>query len=103
MSLGTCFETFTKFNKFILHITALNYLAPYAQCKIWVKPSSEQQFLYSPNITKARLGRISETTEKSRGVVVYSMADVPLGFGVAALSTAQCKHANQQAVVCFHQ
>lgn len=31
MSLGTCFGKFTKSGKFMLHITALNYLAPYAQ------------------------------------------------------------------------
>ncbi|KAF2886138.1 hypothetical protein ILUMI_20036, partial [Ignelater luminosus] len=72
-------------------------------CKIWVKPSTEQQFLYGHNITKAGLGRISETTEKFQGVVVYSMSDLPLGFGVAARSTAECKHADPLAVVCFHQ
>lgn len=31
ISAGTCFGKFTKSNKFRLHITALNYLAPYAQ------------------------------------------------------------------------
>lgn len=31
VSMGTCFGKFTKSNKFRLHITALNYLAPYAQ------------------------------------------------------------------------
>lgn len=31
ISVGTCFGKFTKSNKFRLHITALNYLAPYAQ------------------------------------------------------------------------
>lgn len=31
ISMGTCFGKFTKSNKFRLHITALNYLAPYAQ------------------------------------------------------------------------
>lgn len=31
ISAGTCFGKFTKSNKFMLHITALNYLAPYAQ------------------------------------------------------------------------
>lgn len=34
---GTCFGKFTKTNKFRLHITALNYLAPYAQVKIAYK------------------------------------------------------------------
>ena len=31
VSVGTCFGKFTKTGKFRLHITALNYLAPYAQ------------------------------------------------------------------------
>lgn len=31
MSVGTCFGKFTKTNKFRLHITALDFLAPYAK------------------------------------------------------------------------
>uniref|UniRef100_A0A8C6XUM7 Nucleolar pre-rRNA processing protein NIP7 n=1 Tax=Naja naja TaxID=35670 RepID=A0A8C6XUM7_NAJNA len=31
VSLGTCFGKFTKTQKFRLHITALDYLAPYAK------------------------------------------------------------------------
>lgn len=100
---GTCFGKFTKSNKFILHVTALNYLAPYAQCKIWLKPAAEQQFLYGNHISKAGLGRISENAEKYQGVVVYSMSDLPLGFGVAARSTAECKHADPMSTICFHQ
>lgn len=101
--VGTCFGKFTKTNKFRLHITALEYLAPYAQCKIWLKPSAEQQFLYGNHISKAGLGRISENVEKYSGVVIYSMTDLPLGFGVASRSTAECKHADPLASVCFHQ
>ena len=37
ISLGTCFGKFTKTRKFRLHITALDFLAPYAQHKIWAK------------------------------------------------------------------
>ncbi|XP_018578135.1 60S ribosome subunit biogenesis protein NIP7 homolog [Anoplophora glabripennis] len=103
ISVGTCFGKFTKSNKFRLHVTALNYLAPYAQSKIWLKPSAEQQFLYGHHIPKSGLGRISENTEKYQGVVVYSMSDLPLGFGVAARSTAECKHAEPLASICFHQ
>lgn len=33
IAAGTCFGKFTKSNKFRLHITALNYIAPYAQVK----------------------------------------------------------------------
>lgn len=31
ISIGTCFGKFTKSGKFRLHITSLDYLAPYAQ------------------------------------------------------------------------
>lgn len=68
-----------------------------------MKSSAEQQFLYGNHITKAGLGRISENTERYQGVVVYNMADIPLGFGVAARSTAECKLADPLTVVCFHQ
>ncbi|XP_059610204.1 60S ribosome subunit biogenesis protein NIP7 homolog [Phlebotomus argentipes] len=100
---GTCFGKFSKSNKFKLHITALAYLAPYAQYKIWLKPSAEQQFLYGNHISKSGMGRITENTPKYQGVIVYSMGDLPLGFGVAARSTAECKLSDPLTTVCFHQ
>lgn len=48
------------------------------QYKIWLKATAEQQFLYGNHIMKSGLGRISESTAKYQGVVVYNMADVPL-------------------------
>lgn len=103
VSVGTCFGKFTKSNKFLLHITALTYLAPYAQYKVWVKSSAEQQFLYGNHINKAGLGRITENTLQHQGVIVLSMSDIPLGFGVTAKSTADCKLADPLVTVCFHQ
>ncbi|KAK0175697.1 hypothetical protein PV327_009426 [Microctonus hyperodae] len=103
MSFGICFGKFTKSGKFRLHITALHYLAPYAQFKIWLKPSAEQQFLYGHHVTKSGLGRITEGTPQYQGVVVFSMNDIPLGFGVAAKSTVDCKHADPMTTVLFHQ
>nr|CAG4646618.1 EOG090X0EWC [Macrothrix elegans] len=103
ISIGTCFGKFTKTKKFRLQITALDYLAPYAQYKIWVKPSAEQQFLYGNHIMKSGLGRITESTAKYQGVIVYNMADVALGFGVAAKTTSECRHAEPMAIICFHQ
>ncbi|KAK9878883.1 hypothetical protein WA026_003712 [Henosepilachna vigintioctopunctata] len=103
ISVGTCFGKFTKSNKFRLNITALSYLAPYAQAKIWLKPPAEQQFLFGNHVSKAGLGRISENTKKYDGVVVYSMSDLPLGFGVAARSTVECKNLEPLSSVCFHQ
>ncbi|MCJ8733600.1 hypothetical protein PDJAM_G00225590, partial [Pangasius djambal] len=103
VSVGTCFGKFTKTHKFRLHITALDFLAPYAKYKVWVKPGAEQSFLYGNHIMKSGLGRITENTAQYQGVVVYSMADVPLGFGVAAKTTQECRKVDPMAIVVFHQ
>lgn len=103
VSFGTCFGKFTKTKKFRLHITCLDFLAPYAKCKVWVKPGTEQSFLYGNHILKSGLARITENTPKYQGVVIYSMGDVPLGFGVAAKTTQECRHTDPLAIVVFHQ
>ncbi|XP_059146102.1 60S ribosome subunit biogenesis protein NIP7 homolog isoform X2 [Physella acuta] len=103
ISLGSCFGKFTKSGKFHLHITALDYLAPYAKHKVWLKPNAEQQFLYGHHIMKSGLGRITEGTEQYQGVVVYNMEDLPLGFGVAAKSTLACRNCDPMTIVVFHQ
>ena len=103
VSLGTCFGKFTKTRKFRLHITALAFLAPYAQHKIWVKAGAEQQFLYGHHVMKSGLGRITENTPKYQGVIVYSMKDLPLGFGVAAKATGECRNADPMNIIAFHQ
>uniref|UniRef100_A0A7M5WQ97 60S ribosome subunit biogenesis protein NIP7 homolog n=2 Tax=Clytia hemisphaerica TaxID=252671 RepID=A0A7M5WQ97_9CNID len=103
ISLGTCFGKYTKAGNFKLLITALDFLAPYAKYKVWVKPSSEQSYLYGHNVLKSGLGRITDNTPQYQGVVIYSMGDIPLGFGATARSTQQCRHADASDVVCFHQ
>ncbi|GLG96436.1 60S ribosome subunit biogenesis protein NIP7 homolog [Gryllus bimaculatus] len=102
VSVGTCIGKFTKTGKFNLTVTCLALLAPYAQYKIWVKPSAEQQFLYGHHVLKSGLGRITENTPQYQGVVVFSMSDVPLGLGISAKSTAECKHADPLTTICFH-
>jgi len=103
LSFGTCFGKFTKSGKFRLHITALDYLAPYAKHKVWVKEGAEQQFLYGNHVMKSGLARVTENTSQYQGVVVYSNNDLPLGFGVASKSTSECRTAEPMAIVVFHQ
>jgi 60S ribosome subunit biogenesis protein NIP7 len=103
VAVGTCFGKFTKTKKFRLHITCLDYLAQYAKYKVWIKPAKEMSFLYGNNILKAHLGRITENTPRYQGVVVYSMSDIPLGFGVTAYSTKDCRRLDPTATVTFHQ
>ncbi|RIA95778.1 60S ribosome subunit biogenesis protein nip7 [Glomus cerebriforme] len=103
VSLGVCFGKFTKSKKFKLHITALDYLAQYAKYKIWIKPNGENTFLYGNHILKAHLGRITDDTPEHQGVVIYSMSDIPLGFGVTARSTVETRKLQPTDIVAFHQ
>jgi 60S ribosome subunit biogenesis protein NIP7 len=103
LSFGVCLGRFTKTGKFRLHVTSLDYLSQYAQHKVWVKPNTEMQFLYGNNITKNGLARITENTPQYGGVIVYSMSDIPLGFGVAAHATDHCKDLDPGANVVLHQ
>jgi 60S ribosome subunit biogenesis protein NIP7 len=103
LGVGTCFGKFTKSMKFILHVTCLDYLAQYATYKVWVKPNAEMSFLYGNNVTKMGLARISEGVQQYKGVVVYSLADVPLGFGIAAQPTEYCADLDPTGNVVLHQ
>uniref|UniRef100_A0A5S6PID5 60S ribosome subunit biogenesis protein NIP7 homolog n=3 Tax=Brugia TaxID=6278 RepID=A0A5S6PID5_BRUMA len=103
LSFGTCLGKFTKTKKFRLHITALDYIAPYAKCKVWVKPSAEQQFLYGNNVLKSGMNRMTEGAGSHQGAVVYNMNDLPLGFGVTAKGTAECRRADLTSIVVLHQ
>ena len=71
--------------------------------QVWVRPAAEMQFLYGNHVLKSGLGRITESTTAYTGVVVYSMADVPLGFGVSAKSTQDCRKLEPSGIVVFHQ
>ncbi len=103
VSMGTLFGKLTKTGKFRLTIQCLDFLAQYAKHKVWLKQNSEMAFLYGHNITKAGLGKITDNTPQYAGVVVYNMAGIPLGFGVAAQSTQMCASLEPTALVVLHQ
>ncbi|OLN93905.1 60S ribosome subunit biogenesis protein NIP7 [Colletotrichum chlorophyti] len=125
LSIGICLGKFTKTGKFRLHVTALPVLSEHARYKIWVKvrsipkrvhthvtmltrartqqPNGEMPFLYGGNIVKAHVGRWSEDCPEHQGVIVFSMDDKPLGFGVTARSTAEARRLDPTGVVCFRQ
>lgn len=60
-------------------------------------------FLYGNHVLKSGLGRITENTAAGDGVVVFSMSDVPLGFGIAAKSTQDCRKLDPNGIVVLHQ
>ncbi|KAF8408801.1 hypothetical protein HHK36_004870 [Tetracentron sinense] len=49
------------------------------------------------------LGKIIENTLADDGVVVFSMLDVSLGFGITAKSTQDCMKLDPKGIVVLHQ
>ncbi|KAG2263839.1 hypothetical protein Bca52824_070918 [Brassica carinata] len=88
---------------FHLTIMSLNLLAANAKHKVWLKPTSEMSFLYGNHVLKGGLGRITDSIVPGDGVVVFSMSDVPLGFGIAAKSTQDCRKLDPNGIVVLHQ
>lgn len=103
LSLGTCLGKFTKTGKFRLHVTSLDVIAPHARYKVWVKQNGEMPFLYGGHVVKAHIGRWSEDCPEHQGVVVMSMNDTPLGFGVTARSVAEARRLDPTGIVVFRQ
>jgi 60S ribosome subunit biogenesis protein NIP7 len=86
----------------IIHINSIAVLAEHARYKVWVKANGEMPFLYGGHILKAHVGRWSEDCPEHQGVIVYSMNDTPLGFGVTARSTQEAR-LDPTGITCFRQ
>jgi len=70
---------------------------------MWVKSNGEMPFVYGNNVVKAHVGRLGEDVVEHQGVVVYTMGDVPLGFGVTARSTAEVRRLDPTGITAFRQ
>ncbi|KAK9923032.1 hypothetical protein M0R45_031475 [Rubus argutus] len=81
VSLGTCIGRFTHGGSFHLTVQCLSLVASNAKHKVWLKPTSEMSFLYGNHVLK----------------------DVPLGFGIAAKSTQDCRKLDPNGIVVLHQ
>ncbi|KAK4586738.1 hypothetical protein ACB098_02G044000 [Castanea mollissima] len=103
VSLGTCIGKYTHGGSFHLTVQSLSLLAANAKHKVWLKPTSEMAFLYGNHVLKGGLGRITENIAPGDGVVVFSMSDVPLGFGISAKSTQDCRKLDPNGIVVLHQ
>ena len=103
ISAGTMFGKFTKSGKFKLNVTCLDYLAKYCKYKLWVKPKGEQTFLYGNHVLKGHLARMTENTPANTGVVVFSITDIPLGFGMCMKTTQQARDVDPTHVVVINQ
>ncbi|GAV74890.1 UPF0113 domain-containing protein [Cephalotus follicularis] len=103
VSLGTQIGKFTHGGSFHLTIQSLDLLAANAKHKVWLKPTSEMSFLYGNHVLKGGLGRMTDSIVAGDGVVVYSMTDLPLGFGIAAKSTQDSRKLDPNGIVVLHQ
>ena len=94
---------FSSTGKVRLHVTALPLLAQHCRYKIWIRPNGVMPLLYGGHVLKAHIGRCPDSLPEHQEVVICSMDDVPLGFGVTARSAAQMKQLDPTAIVCFRQ
>ena len=88
---------------FLLTIQCLDLLATHAKRKIWLKPTAEMYFIYGNHVLKGGLGRIIENTAQNEGVVIFSMSDVSLGFGVATNSMQDYRKMEPNMIVAYHR
>jgi len=103
LSLGVCMGKFSKTGRFRLHITSLPILAQHARHKVYIRPNGVMPFLYGSNLVKAHVARFPEDCPEHQGIVVFSMDDVPLGFGVTAKATSGVRSLDPTGIVCFRQ
>lgn len=78
-------------------------LSQHARHKLWIKSNGEMPFLYGGNVVKAHVGRWTDDCPENQGIVIYNMADVPLGFGVTARATSEAKKLDPTGTVAFRQ
>lgn len=103
MSLGICIGKFTKTNTFFLRITALPLLNEFCIYKIWLKESGQKSFLYGNNVVKRDLLKVGDNIKRGDGVLVMSMDDNPIGFGICVRSTPEMKNLNIVDTIVIHQ
>ncbi|VWU50861.1 large ribosomal subunit assembling protein, putative [Hepatocystis sp. ex Piliocolobus tephrosceles] len=103
VSLGTCLGNLTKANNFLLKITSLPILNDYCIHKIWLKETGEKNFLFGNNVIKAHILKISDNIKNGDGVLVLSMNDNPVGFGISTRSTQDLKLLYVTDTVLIHQ
>ncbi|KAL0015343.1 hypothetical protein SO802_002412 [Lithocarpus litseifolius] len=84
-------------------VQSLSLLAANAKHKVWLKPTLEMAFLNGNHVLKGGLGRITENIAPGNRVVVFSMSDVPFGFGISAKSTQDCRKLDPNGIVVLHQ
>lgn len=82
---------------------ASTLLFTYTKYKVWLKPTSKMSFIYSNHVLKGGLLRITENITPSDVVVVFSVSNAPLGFGIVATSTQDCRMLDPNGIVVLHQ
>lgn len=86
-----------------VHVPVPNPGCSLLQYKVWLKPSSEMTFLYGNHITKGGIARMTDGIPQYAGIVVFSMNNQPLGFGLANQPTERARELDATAVVVLHQ
>ncbi|KAH8690194.1 60S ribosome subunit biogenesis protein NIP7 [Talaromyces proteolyticus] len=103
LACGTCLGRFTKSGKFRLHITALSIIAPLARHKVFLRSNGVMPFLYGGHVAKAHTQRWPQDCHEYDGMIVFDSNEMPLGFGIAAKSSAAVQRLGPAETVCINQ
>lgn len=100
---GVCLGKFTKTNQFRITITSLQSLSKFASHKVWVKTTSENNFLYGNDILKAHIQKMSDNIPINSNVFVFNMNDNPIGFGVMSRGSNSLGSVSGESVAVIRQ
>ncbi|SBT42037.1 hypothetical protein POVWA2_043710 [Plasmodium ovale wallikeri] len=103
ISLGVCLGNFTKANNFLIKITSLSLLNEFCVHKIWLKESGEKCFLFGNHVLKSHILKVTDNIKKGDGIMVLSMNDNPIGFGISIRNTQEIKILNVTDIILIHQ
>ena len=103
VSFGEIIGKFTKNNNFKITITALHTFSKHALNKVWIKNSSEMNFVYENNSLKSHIHKISDNIPMNNGVFVYNQFDVPLGFGIIAINSSSYSKAHNNDIIILRR
>lgn len=93
ISCGVILGKITKTGNFKITITSLHTLHRYGIYKVWIKLSAEMNYLYGNNTLKSHIQKLSESIPMNATVFVFNQNQIPLGFGIMALSPSSYEKA----------
>merc|ERR1712050_536611 len=102
ISLGQDIGKFTHHGKFRLSIGSLGIIEKKSTNMVWIKPKMELNFLQGNHIKKSQIIRISERIPTFKGVLILSISNIPLGYGIITKTTEEARKSDPSSIIVLH-